>query len=377
MVAQKSRKPLLFDPAKDVTDLAGKVFVVTGGNSGLGYETVKQLYAHNAKVYLACRDEKKGKDAIARMKQELQGMSGDTAKAESKVGEVLWLQLDLSDPRKARKAGEEFLKIEQRLDVLVNNAGITSGIYSVGPDTLNIQRTMMVNHLSPFIFTLMVLPLLKQTASEPNSDVRIVILSSSAVKNPTFKPGRLHFRDKEDFNDRHKDDLVPIRGRYASSKVANALFSVALTSRLEKEKVPILVAAVDPGFVYTGKSYHVVSVIKSSGIPTLVVILEGIREQTVPALHKGLRTLYKMFSAATYTSPSKGVAAQLYASTSSQLRSEAAAQHSKLLWIAPSARIGRCPNEAMCTDEALAEELWAGSLKVLEEVGAKCDDLSA
>ena len=76
---------------------------------GIGYATVKHLARAGAKVYLAARDEKAASDAIQRIKSE--GLSpGD--------GEIIWLKLDLSDPREAKKSAEAFLKLESRLDIL-------------------------------------------------------------------------------------------------------------------------------------------------------------------------------------------------------------------------------------------------------------------
>ncbi|THH27685.1 hypothetical protein EUX98_g6504 [Antrodiella citrinella] len=287
----KENKPVPFLASRDIPDLSGKAIFATGGNSGLGYETVKQLYAHNAKVYLACRNEAKGKDAIARMKAELQA-EGYGGGSKEKHGSVIWLKLDLCDPRKVMQVAEDFMKMEERPDVLVNNAGVTSGSYVIRPETCNIQQAIMVNHLSPFVFTLTLLPLLIKTSQELSADVRIVNVSSSSVKSPTFEPGWLRFRNKDDFNDRHKDGRAPMRARYGVTKVANALFTLALQTRFERDGVPILAAAVDPGFVDT----------------------EGIRNVSIPSVHKAFRTIYKLVVIA-FTA-SKEASAQLFASTS-------------------------------------------------------------
>ncbi|KAH8097016.1 NAD-P-binding protein [Cristinia sonorae] len=337
---RKKEAKSVYEPSRDIPDLTGKVIIVTGANSGLGYETAKQLYAHNAKVYLACRSEQKAKDAITRMKDEL-----FKANLENK-GELVWLDLDLNDPKKAKKAAEEFMLLEERLDVLVNNAGCTSGTYVNGPETYDIQRVMMVNHLSPFVFTLTLLPLLTRTASEPGSDVRIVNLSSGQVKSPNQRLGRLHFRNRDDFNDLHKDELAPVRGRYAMSKTANALFTTALQARFEKDGIPIIAAAVDPGLVDT----------------------EGIRNVMLPSLPKAFQMLYSLHISRTFVAPSKGAHAQLFASTAPQLRSSYIELKSPLLWIQPDCSVTKCPNQT-CENLELAEELWTGSVKVLEEIG--------
>lgn len=85
------------------------LFANSNGSRGVGYGTVKHLARLGAKVYLAARDESRAKAAIARL--ELEGFGPGN-------GHVLWHELDLSDPRKAKKSAEEFLKKETRLDVL-------------------------------------------------------------------------------------------------------------------------------------------------------------------------------------------------------------------------------------------------------------------
>jgi retinol dehydrogenase-12 len=118
----------VYNPSTDVPDLFGKVdqpyiycappthfpllsqvILVTGGYSGIGYETTKQLLLKNAKVYIAGRSEPKGLEAIEKLKQE-------TGK------EVFFLQLDLGDLQSVQSAAKEFLSKEERLDVLFANA---------------------------------------------------------------------------------------------------------------------------------------------------------------------------------------------------------------------------------------------------------------
>lgn len=120
-----SRKTGQFDPRTDLNDLTGKVAIVTGAkwvslpplyqtswwtpriSTGIGYHTVKFLARKGAKVYLGARSEVKAKLAIAALEQEGLGS-----------GVVVWLDVNLSDPRWAKKAAEEFLKREKRLDIL-------------------------------------------------------------------------------------------------------------------------------------------------------------------------------------------------------------------------------------------------------------------
>jgi len=90
-------------------DMISHVFTHRDDSRGVGYATIKHLARHGTKVYLAARDESRAKAAIARL--ELDGLSPGN-------GQVLWHELTLSDPRKAKKSAEEFMKKENRLDVL-------------------------------------------------------------------------------------------------------------------------------------------------------------------------------------------------------------------------------------------------------------------
>ncbi|RXW16836.1 hypothetical protein EST38_g9026 [Candolleomyces aberdarensis] len=179
-----------FDPKKDLVDLKGKVVIVTGGNKGIGFATVSALLRANAKVYLAARNEERAKAAIESLHNAGLGKGGDHS-----LGEVVWLKLDLGDPREAKKAAEEFLKLETRLDVLVNNAGDMHGDGRLGDD--GVSSMQIVNYISPYVFTRTLLPLLKQTAAEPGSDVRIVNVAS---KVHAWIPAGVQYKELSDWN---------------------------------------------------------------------------------------------------------------------------------------------------------------------------------
>lgn len=107
-------KPTLTEA--NLPDQTGKVFIVTGGNNGVGFELVKILYSKGAKVYMAARSEDKAKEAIKTIKSIV----------PSKSGEVKFLHLDLANLTTVKKAAEEFGAQEEKLDVLWNNAGVAS-----------------------------------------------------------------------------------------------------------------------------------------------------------------------------------------------------------------------------------------------------------
>ncbi|KAG9086068.1 hypothetical protein FS749_003926 [Ceratobasidium sp. UAMH 11750] len=92
-----------------IPDLAGQIMIVTGGNSGIGYETCKALLAKNAKVYMAARCPKKANAAIAQLKEATNGKS------------PIFLQLDLADLQSVRAAATQFTRQETELHCLFNN----------------------------------------------------------------------------------------------------------------------------------------------------------------------------------------------------------------------------------------------------------------
>jgi NAD(P)-dependent dehydrogenase (short-subunit alcohol dehydrogenase family) len=165
-----------FPPNPEFTDkdvpanLEGKVYVVTGANSGMGEELAKVLYAKNAKVYAACRSEDKGRQAIEGIKKAV-----PTSK-----GELIFLSLDLADLNKVKAAAQSFLAQETKLHVLFNNAGVMVGPANPPLKTAQgYELALGVNCVGTFLFTKLLTPTLIATArEEPANSVRVVWLSS-------------------------------------------------------------------------------------------------------------------------------------------------------------------------------------------------------
>ncbi len=200
--------------------MRGKICIVTGSNTGIGKETARGLARLGATVVLACRDAAKAEAARA-------DIAGST-----KNPDVVALPLDLGDFASirafARVVGERYGKV----DLLVNNAGVTARRRGVTKD--GFETTFAVNHLGTALLTLELLDLLKK-----GDHARIVILSSG-----------LHYRGKMDWNDlqftsRKYDGITA----YNQSKLANVLFTKALARRLEGTGVTV--NAVHPGVVAT------------------------------------------------------------------------------------------------------------------------------
>ncbi|KAG8985289.1 hypothetical protein FRB90_004833, partial [Tulasnella sp. 427] len=229
-----------YDPDVEIPDLRGKVALVTGANAGIGYHTAKVLASKGAKVYLGARDEGRGKAALQSIEHELSGPS---------AGSVHWLPLDLSTPQRTKAGAEAFSRAESRLDILIHNAAMqVLGYSTVSEGGLTFNKIMSTNHLGSFVLTQELMPVLKRTALEPNSDVRVVVVSSNMHSRT---PGALDLRNLEGWNAYKGDGIRESGQRYAISKLANILFTRELQAKLDRENIPITCIAVHPGVVST------------------------------------------------------------------------------------------------------------------------------
>ncbi|KAF8880457.1 hypothetical protein CPB84DRAFT_1687570 [Gymnopilus junonius] len=219
-----------FDPTKDLNDLTGKVIIVTGANTGIGYFTVRHLVNRGAKVYLGSRSEERGKTAIEKLKQEGIGS-----------GEVVLFLCDIGSPSSAKKAAEDFMKWRP---------GWTS-LVCFGRSYIVIWPLISVFHIGTFQLTTCLLPLLIKTSEEPNSDVRIVTVSSNVHANT--KPV-MNFKNLDEFKADYAKDMLPSLSRYSVSKLATILFSNALQRKLAPTS--IICITLHPGIVNTSLASH-------------------------------------------------------------------------------------------------------------------------
>jgi len=310
-----------------LNDLTGKVAIVTGPTSGIGFVTAQELARKGAKVYLAARNEQKASESLARLERE------GTAPGN---GPLAWLPLDLADPMLARKAAEEFLTREDRLDILVNNAAMTSADYHVGP--LGVQDVQIVNYFSPVVFTDGLLPLMKKTAAQPGADVRIVNVSTGAhyIVTP------VSFKTKEDFNFQYKGQFLERLKRYALSKVACHLYANELQRRLTAEGVDIICITLHPGAIYTEGSRHI-----APGRWYLPLIL--------------------LFFSIFFKTALQGATTTLIAAAAPHVRAQSTKY--KGAYLHPYAQL-TTPSKAV-HNEKLAEELWETTDVFLKEWGVR------
>ncbi|KAI1395243.1 short-chain dehydrogenase [Hypoxylon fuscum] len=157
---------------KDIGDLSGKVYLVTGANTGVGKELAQILFSKNATVWIAARNEEKGRIAIESIREA----------HPSSTGKLEFLHLDLSDLTTIKKSAETFLSKEKQLHVLFNNAGVM--LPPNGSKTAQgYELQLGTNNLGPFLFTELLTPTLINTAKASTAgSVRVVWVSSSAAE---------------------------------------------------------------------------------------------------------------------------------------------------------------------------------------------------
>ncbi|OTA04474.1 Short-chain dehydrogenase/reductase [Trichoderma parareesei] len=176
---------------QNLGDLTGKVYIVTGSNTGVGKELAQILYSKNATVYVAARSQAKATEAIEDIRKAF----------PASTGRLVFHSLDLADLEAVAQSAKEFLARETRLDVLFNNAGVMHP--PQGSTTKQgYELQLGVNNLGHVLFTELLTPLLAQTAakSAPNS-VRVVWVSSlySELGSPKggIDPDNLGFTKKD------------------------------------------------------------------------------------------------------------------------------------------------------------------------------------
>ena len=202
----------------DVPDLAGRVAVVTGANSGLGLQIATDLAAAGARVVLACRN------------RERAGVAIDHIRATDPRGTVEFLELDLGDLASVRRAADDLSARIDRLDILGNNAGLMATDESRTADGFETQ--FGVNHLGHFALTGHLLPLLRSTPG-----ARVVNHSSVG-----HRPGSFH-RDDPNFERRRYRPW----NAYFQSKLANLLFTFELQRRFDASSIDAMAVAAHPG----------------------------------------------------------------------------------------------------------------------------------
>ena len=227
---------MAFNPSTDIPSLTNKVILVTGGNEGLGKQTVLDLATHSpARIYLAARNPSKAKAAL----DEIQSKAGDNC------APITLLDLDLASLESVKKAAAEINSHESRLDILITNAGVM-GASGTTQDGYEMQ--FGVNHMGHALLIQLLLPLIQQTAKMEGvkaGETRVVILSSAAEK---FAPKK----DTYPFEKlRTGCDDVGTLTRYGISKLANLHYATQLAGRYPETETGIRIVSLHPGGVMT------------------------------------------------------------------------------------------------------------------------------
>ncbi|NRA63003.1 MAG: SDR family oxidoreductase [Pseudobacteriovorax sp.] len=224
-------KPIMCDPKLFQKSLDGLVYIVTGSNSGIGLVTAKQLAKQGASVVMACRRVAEADKAIAEAANE--GLSSSLLKT---------MYLDLGDLESVRNFCQEFVSSYDRLDGLVNNAGVMNTPFQKTKDGFEMQ--IGINHLGHFLLTDLLLDRLKQTQGS-----RIVNVSSCYHDKAMGKSGFIDFDDIH-FATRKYDGWTS----YAQSKLANVLHAKELARQLKGTGVTAV--SLHPGWVRTNLIRH-------------------------------------------------------------------------------------------------------------------------
>jgi NAD(P)-dependent dehydrogenase (short-subunit alcohol dehydrogenase family) len=249
----------------DIPDQTGKVAIVTGANSGIGFEAARELARRGAQVVLACRSEAKAGEAIEQIRAQLP------------AAQVEFMALDLADLDQIRSFAAAVHERFDHLDLLINNAGVMIPPASKTKQGFELQ--LGVNHLGHFALTGLVLDLLLARAG-----ARVVTVSSQA-----HRQGKIHFDDL-DFDKRGYKPMLA----YGQSKLANLLFTFELARRLKAADGSLgsrlIVAAAHPGWTNTNLQQHnglIERINPIFGMKPLAGALPTLRAATDPAVESG------------------------------------------------------------------------------------------
>ncbi|USP80367.1 hypothetical protein yc1106_07641 [Curvularia clavata] len=305
-----SSKGVHFNPDKDIPSLEGRVILVTGGNSGLGKQSILELAKHNpAEIWLGARNNSKAQEAIDDIKHQV-----------PKAPPIKILQMDLTSFESISEAAKTFRQESQRLDLLLLNAGILAVPEGTTKDGYEIQ--FGTNHMGHALLSKLLLPTLLKTAEQPGSDVRVVVLSSEAHQYAPRAQGIM-------FNTlKTKAPEISSTTRYGQSKLANILFAQEFARRYPQLKVPV----VHPGLVRTN--------------------LANTMSENSILMRIAWKVLASVIGVDLYT----GALNQLWASTSPNVKSGE--------YYEPVGVTGR--GNRHTNDPKLAEKLWSWTEKELE-----------
>jgi len=201
------------------TDVKGRIAVITGGNSGVGFETAVSLATRGANVVIVCRNEERAKVAVEEIRRR------------SRSSEVTYQLMDASDLSSVVRFAHEYQKSGKPIHMLISNAGI----YASGPRPEgDMHEVWKVNYLAPWLLIHQLMPLIKDSASR-EFPARIISVSSGAHSRATIQ----------------WEDPSESKDQYGQSKLAQIMHMKELQRQCDEENVPILAVSCTPGFTNT------------------------------------------------------------------------------------------------------------------------------
>ena len=296
--------------AEDIPDQTGRTVLVTGANSGLGLRTSEALAARGAAVLMACRNQEKAAAAL------------DSVKAVATGPPPEVIALDLADLSSVQQAAEQVEGSVERLDVLINNAGVMALPKRTTADGFEMQ--LGTNHLWHFALTGRLMPSLLRSEAP-----RVVTVSSNG-----HRTGRMNWDDLMWEKTRYSKWLA-----YGRTKLANLLFAYELARRARAAGSPLISAAAHPGYANTNLS--------SQG-PDM-------------AGRKLFLKVIGVFESALAQPDAQGALPQLYAATMPDV--ETGTYYGPDGFMAQRGYPERQPSSARSNDEADAKRLWEWSEK--------------
>jgi NAD(P)-dependent dehydrogenase (short-subunit alcohol dehydrogenase family) len=286
--------------ADQMPDLTGRIAVVTGANSGIGWVTVRELAAHGARVVLACRDVEQGKLAVDRVHSTVPSAELDV------------VHLDLASMASVRSLADQW---SGPLDLLVNNAGVMAPPRRARTED-GFELQFGTNHLGHFVLTGLLIPALLESAAP-----RVVTVASVA-----------HFGGTEDVLEGNAGTSYQSQRTYSNSKLANLLFAMELQRQAESRGLALVSTAAHPGVSATG----------------LVGDSQGM------GANRFMRTVAPPFMKIFTQSPAAGARATLYAATVAQPGSYTGPQR----FGETRGPIGPAKLSKFAQDERLQHRLW-------------------
>jgi NAD(P)-dependent dehydrogenase (short-subunit alcohol dehydrogenase family) len=261
----------------NIPNQTGKRVIITGANSGIGWNTALELARKGAEIVLPARTAAKAEDGIARIR------------AEVPTARLIPAILDLASLASVRAFAAEFVKAP--IDLLINNAGVMAlPTRELTPD--GFERQFATNFLGPFALTALLLPAIK-----PQSGSRIVTVASSAANQ-----GKIEFDNLQS-----ERRYVPMFGTYSQSKLADLIFAIELQRRLTAVGSPILSTAAHPGYAitnlqanYTSLPFKIVSTLlgtvlsQDSAAGALPTLLAAVSPYATPGGYYGPDGLFEL-----------------------------------------------------------------------------------